>query len=197
MEGAQIRKIGTPGVIFGVWGPGADPQPICSVTYRASSRKEARIFLISVRGPAKSKSPYIDHFLIRGCVLIPPRIGGFLVPFRQFSPNVKGFVKKKKKISGGGSPRGCTFFLPPAGTPRDPGNLSAFLSRSPVFGVKSLKSGAFPVQNRLFRHVCPTFCDRCPDEFRADLSTIKTPETLKTTPRTVFPAVSVDISGGI
>ena len=62
-----------------------------------------RFLLICVRGPSKTENPYIDHFLIRGCVLIPPRIGGFLVHFGTLGlkDELKRDTPKKSKKGGG------------------------------------------------------------------------------------------------
>ena len=50
---------------------------------------------------AKKKCLYIDHFLIPGCVVIPPRIGGFV-------PENRG--RAKIGVHGGGPRENAPFF---------------------------------------------------------------------------------------
>jgi len=106
-------------------------------------------------GGSGSRRPYIDHFLIRGCVLIPPRIGGFL---SVFLVNFEGSQGKNYNFSGGSARAEIwRLFSPPEFPPKSgPENgsgepffplISPFLAPAPqkpeISGIFS-KIGDFP-----------------------------------------------------
>lgn len=66
---------------------------------------------------AGGQVPYIDHFLIQGCVLIPPRMGGFRVIGCQISGGLRGCFWP---FLGTPKIRGALFCTPPGRTPLGP-----------------------------------------------------------------------------